>query len=88
LPRELPDIGKLLPIGSEKARQRPPSFGHKRDGWRRGSPLTYRTSKVSLLRTPRGDHFLSHKQEGWTNKGKLFELIDLVGTVIYAILSE
>jgi hypothetical protein len=35
-----------------------------------------------------GDHFLSHKQEGWRNRGKLFELIDFVGTVIYAILSE
>ena len=88
MPRELPDIGKLLPIGSEKARQRPPSFGHKRDGWRRGSPLTYRTPKVSPLRKLFGDPSLSHEQEGWRNRGKLFELIDLVGTVIYAILSE
>ena len=84
-----PVDGKLLPVGSEKARQRPPSFGHNRDGWRRRSPLTYRTPKVSLLRTPRGDYFLSHEQEGWRNRGKLFELIDLVRTVImYAILSE
>jgi hypothetical protein len=84
-----PVDGKLLPLGSEKARQRPPSFGHERDSRRRGSPLTYRTLKVSPLRKLLGEHFLSYQQEGWRNRGKLFELIDLVGTVIiYAILSD
>ena len=35
-----------------------------------------------------GDPSLFHEQEGWRNRGKLIELIDLVGTVIYAMLSE
>jgi hypothetical protein len=28
--------------------RRPPCFCHERDGWRRGSPLTYRTPQVTL----------------------------------------
>src|SRR5829696_9518267 len=54
----------------------------------RGQFMSPHVSQTSR-RGSRGEHFLSHEQEGWRNRAEgLIEFIVLVGTVIYAMLGE